>query len=90
MVFGYEPTIDGEVDFRIHDNQVDIFSLSDNTLPSTKDIALIYIVDDVDSEYRRLLSLDITNTPPTDKPWGVRSFIIVDPDGNTISFIQNQ
>jgi uncharacterized glyoxalase superfamily protein PhnB len=44
-------------------------------------------VDDVDAEYKRLGALGIANgTAPTDKPWGVRSFIINDPAGNFASF----
>ena len=88
-IFGYEPAVDGGVDYRFLDNQLIIYSLNDKSLPSTKDVALIYIVEDVDMEYKRLSSLEIAEEPPTNKPWGVRSFIINDPDGNTISFFMN-
>lgn len=88
-VFKYEPTVDGGVDFRFLDNQLIVFNLTDKKMPSTKAIALIYNVDDVDLEYKRLVNLGIATNPPTDKPWGVRSFAINDPDNNIISFVKN-
>lgn len=89
-IFGYDPDIDGGVDYRFYDDQVIIFKLTDAKAPSTKDLALIYAVDDVDREYERLINLGIEiKNPPTDKPWGVKSFVINDPDGNTISFFAN-
>jgi predicted enzyme related to lactoylglutathione lyase len=44
-------------------------------------------VDDVDAEYRRLLSLgaEMLNEPTT-HPWGARSFQFRDPDGNILNF----
>ena len=43
-------------------------------------------VDDVDSEYKRLLPLgvDMLNQPTT-HPWGARSFQFKDPDGNILN-----
>jgi len=48
---------------------------------------LSFNVDDVDVEYKRLLSLnvEILNEPKT-HPWGARSFQIKDPDGNILNF----
>ena len=88
-VFGYSPTVDGGVDFRFYDNQLVIFKLNDDKTQPTKAIAMIYDVEDVDVEYLRLSDLGIANNPPTDKPWGVRSLMINDPDGNTVSFIKD-
>lgn len=88
-IFGYEPTVDGGVDFRFLDNQLIVFRLSDMAMTATKSVALIYVVDDVDLEYNRLMDLGVANDPPTNKPWGVRSFIIKDPDGNSVSFTRN-
>ncbi|MNP45249.1 Glyoxalase-like domain protein [compost metagenome] len=86
-IFQQEPEVDGDVNYTFHDAQLVIFRLDDERAPSTKNIALIYAVDDVDYEYQRLVNLDIrVSSPPTDKPWGVRSFLISDPDGNTVSF----
>ena len=44
-------------------------------------------VDDVDAEYKRLLSLgaEMLNEPTT-HPWGARSFQFRDPDGNILNF----
>ena len=88
-VFGYEPYIDGP-DHRFLDAQLIVFNLSewDKDAPSAN-IAMVYSVDDVDLEFSRLKSLGIADNPPTDKPWGVRSFTINDPDGNVVSFFKN-
>ncbi len=85
-VFGYAPTVDGGVDFRFLKNQLIVFRHTDADMPATKNMALIYAVEDVDAEYAKLNSRGLAHSPPTDKPWGVRSFVISDPDGNTISF----
>lgn len=54
-----------------------------------KNMALMYFVDDVDAEYARLAALGIENlVEPTVKPWGVKSFVFHDPDGNQVSFVQ--
>ena len=44
-------------------------------------------VADVDSEYQKLraLSVDFVNEPTT-QPWGNRSMLFRDPDGNLINF----
>jgi catechol 2,3-dioxygenase-like lactoylglutathione lyase family enzyme len=46
-------------------------------------------VDDVDSEYQKLLALDVDVDfvkEPTTMPWGNRSLLFRDPDGNVINF----
>lgn len=44
-------------------------------------------VDDVDTEYNRLLPLDVEMlNQPTTHPWGARSFQFKDPDGNILNF----
>lgn len=89
-VFEQEPDVDGGVDYRFYEAQLIIFKLEVDKAPSTKNAALIYAVDDVDYEYNRLVNLEIRiPSPPTDKPWDVRSFIFDDPDGNTVSFMVN-
>lgn len=48
---------------------------------------LSFNVDDTDTEYQRLLSLDIKpHKEPTTYPWGTRSFQFKDPDGNILNF----
>ena len=50
-----------------------------------------FLVDDVDTEYDRIrklsidLSVDFVNEPTT-MPWGNRSLLFRDPDGNLVNF----
>ena len=47
-------------------------------------------VADVDREYERLQTLDVSFVkPPTTQPWGRRSVWFRDPDGNIINFYAN-
>jgi catechol 2,3-dioxygenase-like lactoylglutathione lyase family enzyme len=50
-------------------------------------VIIEFRVDDVDSEYQKLreLSVDFVNEPTT-MPWGNRSLLFRDPDGNLINF----
>jgi len=50
-------------------------------------VIVSFNVDDVDTEYQRLLSLgaEMLNQPTT-HPWGARSFQFRDPDGNILNF----
>ena len=89
-IFGYEPYIDGP-DHRFLDAQLIVFYLNfmeDKDAPPAN-IAMVYNVDDVDKEFSRLSGLGLASEPPTDKPWGVRSFTVNDPDGNVVSFFRN-
>lgn len=47
-----------------------------------------FIVEDVDSEYERLKDFLAPHLvqPPTTMPWGNRSLLFRDPDGNLINF----
>jgi len=72
---------------------IDGAPLSDNPVFSyasckSSDNSLIgFNVDDVDSEYRRVVSLGAeTLNEPNTHPWGARSFQFRDPDGNIINF----
>lgn len=90
IIFEQEPDVDGGVDYRFYSAQLIVFKLEDVKAPATKDVALIYEVEDVDNEYLRIINQGImVNSTPTNKPWGVRSFFVNDPDGNTISFFTN-
>ena len=60
--------------------------------PADNHTAIIeFLVDDVDSEYDRIrqpsidLSIDFVNEPTT-MPWGNRSLLFRDPDGNLVNF----
>ena len=46
-------------------------------------------VDDVDGEYERLIKEGVASkAPPTDNPWGDRSFMVTDPAGVTLYILQ--
>jgi catechol 2,3-dioxygenase-like lactoylglutathione lyase family enzyme len=54
---------------------------------SNKSSILEFRVTNVDAEYARLQSLvKIWVKPPTNQPWGTRSFYFRDPDGNLVDF----
>jgi predicted enzyme related to lactoylglutathione lyase len=61
-----------------------------NVVPD-KNMSLMYFVEDIQAEYERLLKeipgIEITS-PPEIRPWGAYSFWFLDPDGNTVSFIE--
>lgn len=86
-VFGHEPEADGGVDFRFYPEQLTIYQIGGGEGHETRGAAMIYRVEDVDAEYERLRALGLANlNPPSDKPWGLRSFMIRDPAANLISF----
>lgn len=48
-----------------------------------------FLVEDVDSAYRRLLNLGVEIVkPPITYPWGTRSAWFRDPDGNIINYFE--
>lgn len=50
---------------------------------------LEFVVEDVDAEYRRLLSAGVeVAAPPVTYPWGWRAIGFKDLDGNNIDFVQ--
>ena len=57
-------------------------------LPATaaERVILDFEVDDVDAAYQRLAPLGVTWVmPPTDQPWGARSAMFRDPEGNLVN-----
>jgi len=53
----------------------------------TNNVIIGFNVDDVDAEYRRLLTLGVKMiNEPTSHPWGARSFQFRDVDGNILNF----
>ena len=54
---------------------------------ANKSVILEFLVDNVDDDYERIkdLSHDIVQEPTT-MPWGNRSLLFRDPDGNLINF----
>ncbi|MDX8029784.1 VOC family protein [Lentzea sp. BCCO 10_0856] len=59
-------------------------------VPESNRTAIIeFRVEDVDGEYERLTGLDVVPEivqKPTTMPWGNRSLLFRDPDGNLINF----
>jgi predicted enzyme related to lactoylglutathione lyase len=55
--------------------------------PARNDSIIIeFLVDDVDAEFARLRdALDDVTLPPTTMPWGNRSTLFRDPDGNLVN-----
>ena len=86
-IFGHEPEVDGGVDFQFRPERLTVYKMGEGEGAETRGGAFIYEVADVDAEYERLVALGVSDlTPPTDKPWGVRSFLIEDPGGNMVSY----
>lgn len=87
-MFGHAPVVDGGVDFQFAAEQLTVFRLEAGEGTPTTSAAPIYSAEDVDGIHARLCAqgLCAASDAPTDKPWGVRSFMIADPDGNTVSF----
>lgn len=54
---------------------------------ANRSVVLDFLVDDVDETYRVLQGVvDTFVNEPTDMPWGNRSLLVRDPDGNLINF----
>lgn len=50
------------------------------------EVILDFLVDDVDAEYERIKALGVEWVlPPTTQPWGNRSMVFRDPEGNLIN-----
>ncbi|MCF2517093.1 VOC family protein [Dyadobacter sp. CY351] len=68
---------------------LELFGGSHLAVPtSNQSVILEFLVDDVDAEYHRLADLlgdDIVQKPTT-MPWGNRSMLFRDPDGNLVNF----
>ena len=56
---------------------------------SADGLLVVFVVDDVDAEYRRLLAEDVPITTPIEtEPWGERYFQVTDPNGVTYQLVQ--
>jgi uncharacterized glyoxalase superfamily protein PhnB len=52
-------------------------------------LLVVFVVDDVDGEYRRLQEEDVTVTTPIQtEPWGERFFQVTDPSGVVYQLVQ--
>ncbi len=55
---------------------------------SNRSVIIEFLVDDVDNKYKQLIDvtgIDIVQAPTT-MPWGNRSILFRDPDGNLVNF----
>ncbi|WP_087484223.1 VOC family protein [Brachybacterium massiliense] len=54
---------------------------------ANRSITLDFLVDDVEATYKDLQDVvDVFVNAPTDMPWGNRSLLVRDPDGNLLNF----
>lgn len=59
---------------------------ADAAIPATnRSVIIEFIVDDVDREFDRVRGLGDVVQEPTTMPWGNRSALVRDPDGNLIN-----
>lgn len=70
---------------------IDLFSAGAAEPAANRSVILDFEVEDVDQEYMRLQSL-VTEfvLKPINQPWGNRSMLFRDPDGNLISFFTSK
>lgn len=68
-------------------NTMDAYGARSTSPASNRSVVFDFQVEDVDSEYTRLRALigDFV-LKPTNQPWGNRSMLFRDPDGNLINF----
>lgn len=96
-VLGLSPQVTNwaYAEFRTNGGVLSIFSakaqeqyIPGSAVPaSNKSVILEFKVRNVDQEFVRLQGLvKIWVKPPTNQPWGTRSFYFRDPDGNLIDF----
>jgi catechol 2,3-dioxygenase-like lactoylglutathione lyase family enzyme len=52
---------------------------------SNRTVIIEFRVDDVDADYERLADVEVVQKPTT-MPWGNRSLLFRDPDGNLVNF----
>ena len=54
--------------------------------PAAREVILDFLVGDVDAEYPRIAALGVGLVlPPTTQPWGSRSMVFTDPEGNLVN-----
>ena len=54
--------------------------------PAEREVILDFLVGDVDAEYPRITALGAGLVlPPTTQPWGSRSMVFTDPEGNLVN-----
>ena len=87
-----EPLVEGN-HYGYNDSQLAVYDPGNITVSKDKSMSVMFYVDDLMDEYERLLREIpgiIITSPPERRPWGAFSFWFLDPDGNTISFIEKK
>lgn len=77
--------------YSFRDAQLSVYNPGNVNVVKDKNMSLMFYVDDVLSEHERLkkeINDIVITSPPEHKPWGAFSFWFLDPDGNTISFVE--
>lgn len=68
------------------DKTVPLFGVGSAEPAANRSVLVEFLVEDVDAEFARLTDvLDDVVTAPTDMPWGNRSLLFRDPDGNLVN-----
>ncbi len=61
-------------------------ALASTVDPAVAGIASVYLeVDDVDAAHARASAAGCEPTEPVDHPWGLRDFVVRDPDGHLLA-----
>ena len=69
---------------------VDLFNAGAAEPAANRSVILDFLVNDVDQERERLATLvQQFVLEPTDQPWGSRSMLFRDPDGNLLNFFSS-
>ena len=68
------------------DKTVPLFGAGSAEPAANRSALIEFLVDDVDAEFARLRgTLEDVVAEPTDMPWGNRSLLFRDPDGNLVN-----
>lgn len=86
------PVVEGQ-HYGFDSAQLAVYNPGQVNVVNDKNMSLMFYAHDVLAEYDRLMQaipgIGITS-PPERRPWGAYSFWFLDPDGNTVSFIEKK
>ena len=69
-----------------HSDTVELFGSGSAHAADNHSLIVEFLADEVDAEYQRLQTLDVEWVQaPTTMPWGNRSILLRDPDGNLVN-----
>ena len=86
------PIVDGQ-HYGFDKAQLAVYNPGNVNVVNDKNISIMFYVYDVTEEYKRLtreISDIVITSPPERRPWSAFSFWFLDPDGNTVSFVENK